>query len=512
MVKVVIVDDEINLLVGTSLTLEESIDDIETSTFDDATKAFDYLKCNKVDILICDINMPKLNGINLVKKVIDFQENLKILFLTAYSDFDYAYEVLKIPNCKYILKLEDDDVIIAAINEFITLIKHENLEKEAKIKNRLNAYKYEQYYTHKALKLYLTKSITLEELKESFEYEKFNKSQVAQIYLTSKIEKELKRTEEKDKIKLLCEEIVVCQFLKVLYMSDTEVFLIINCVDNLRQTLEKIQNYISERLNLTSVICYNENFITLEELPDVYNQISKKTMKYRYVKDLMLFSINAFIDEFSIKEFKQLKVNISDDYKIIESEILRIYKEVMNNDLTYHQAISLYLKIYFELINRFLSMGYDNKEVFNNDSLTDSFLFVSIESMKQNLEHILKQFKKFSKDESYLDGYNMIRKLENFVLQNIQKDISLERLAEEVNYNPSYLSRYYKTITKKNISSFVRDIKLQKAKELLENNDLLIKDIANEVGFISVSYFCSFFQKNLGLTPQSYRLKLTGQN
>ena len=101
--------------------------------------------------------------------------------------------------------------------------------------------------------------------------------------------------------------------------------------------------------------------------------------------------------------------------------------------------------------------------------------------------------------------HNIIRKINTFIRNNIDSELSLTKIAAAVYFNPSYLSRFYKAATGKNIIEYISEVRLEIAKSLLANTQLKINQISLKTGFTSPSYFTAFFKKSTGLSPKEYR-------
>ncbi|KIL38936.1 AraC family transcriptional regulator [Gordoniibacillus kamchatkensis] len=103
------------------------------------------------------------------------------------------------------------------------------------------------------------------------------------------------------------------------------------------------------------------------------------------------------------------------------------------------------------------------------------------------------------------DGRRLIRKVKEYIQANPDKDLRLQTLAEVVNLNPAYLSQLFKQETKVNLSDFITEVRIDRAKYLLANTDLKIYDVARLAGYQSPKHFMLVFKQLAGTTPGAYR-------
>ncbi len=104
-----------------------------------------------------------------------------------------------------------------------------------------------------------------------------------------------------------------------------------------------------------------------------------------------------------------------------------------------------------------------------------------------------------------IKSIDLLKKVKDYVNSFPLKDITLERVADSLNVSYSYLSRYFKQHAGYSFIQYVNDIKIRKAKEMLEATDTHIYDISDQLGFFSVNSFIRMFKKNEGITPGRYR-------
>ena len=95
--------------------------------------------------------------------------------------------------------------------------------------------------------------------------------------------------------------------------------------------------------------------------------------------------------------------------------------------------------------------------------------------------------------------------VKRYIYAHFGEELSIEMLAEQVFLAPSYLSTIFKKDTGQNLSKFIKECRMEKAKELLEGTHEKIVQISEEVGYANVSYFCQSFREYFGVSPQKFR-------
>jgi two-component system response regulator YesN len=113
--RVLIVDDE-PLIIETVAQIIEARDNIEIHKASSGKEALHEMRAYKVDLLITDIQMPFMSGLELVKTVRDLWPDCRIIILSAHADFDYAREAIELDVVSYLLKTDSDEHIVAAID------------------------------------------------------------------------------------------------------------------------------------------------------------------------------------------------------------------------------------------------------------------------------------------------------------------------------------------------------------------------------------------------------------
>ena len=145
MYRLLIVDDEHHIVDWLyELFTEKSGLDLDIAKAYSGNDALNILNDSKVDILLSDIRMPGMSGLELQQKVNEYWPDCKIIFLTGFDEFDYIYQAMKNESVCYLLKTEDDDRILEAVRKAAASIdkglKNEELLRRSFDSERLVAY------------------------------------------------------------------------------------------------------------------------------------------------------------------------------------------------------------------------------------------------------------------------------------------------------------------------------------------------------------------------------------
>ena len=102
-------------------------------------------------------------------------------------------------------------------------------------------------------------------------------------------------------------------------------------------------------------------------------------------------------------------------------------------------------------------------------------------------------------------SHREIETVKKYIYDHYNEELSTELLAEKVYMAPSYLSHVFKKETGQNLSKFIKSLRMEKAKQMLEETHNKIVNISYAVGYPNVSYFCRSFRAYFGVSPQQYR-------
>ncbi|MGI6176724.1 MAG: helix-turn-helix domain-containing protein [Christensenellales bacterium] len=154
-----------------------------------------------------------------------------------------------------------------------------------------------------------------------------------------------------------------------------------------------------------------------------------------------------------------------------------------------------------------IEAGADATEIFgvNSDYLNRISNFEEVEQLSEWLAIMLSRFTKTVFDASKMKHSELITQIVDYIRNNYMNKITLNDIAEKVNFSVSYISKIFKEETDMNLVTFINNVRIEKSKLLLLDKTIPLIEIAYMSGFDDQSYFSKVFKKIVGVTPGKYR-------
>lgn len=542
MYKIVIVDDDILIRKGIRNVIRWK--DLECEICAEASSGEEALKVIeevKPDIVITDIKMPNMDGIELIDRIKRTIPQCKIVILTAYREFEYAQRAIKIGAFDFLLKPTKVEDIINVIKKAINEIKKEKtiVEELEKINSILKE--------------------KLPVLRENFLFNVIfemiqNEDEILQMASLYEIEigsflmilAECTTREEKGKhnthLYLLGISNMLNDFLNhsytiySIYLNNSQAVYIIN---SKKEVEKKDENELFELLNQlkkAAVECFNIDLTLvvstwgngIVQLPEKYKECID-AINYRfyfdeediiYYKDLSHFFM--YMDDRKLKNLKNeilLSVRYG-NFTNINKLLLELEETLKKTKTDKQYILNFYYLLLIEvnMIKAQLSSVINtsnNSEVFENiDYLNEITRCKNLSELSNILRTSIQRTIEEVQNHNLNKMGSLVKKVIDYIKENYHlNDISLSDISEKFFVSPSYLSRLFKKETGKNLSDFINEYRIEKAKQLLLTTDLKTYEIADRVGIPDPHYFSRLFKRYTGCSPSEYKedAKLKGE-
>ncbi|MBP1988728.1 response regulator [Paenibacillus eucommiae] len=509
-------------------------------------EALELLKRHRIDIVLSDILMPGLDGIELLREIRSHWHACKVIMLTSHSDFEYVQSALSLGGLAYILKTEGDDKIILAVEKAIQMLHEEHdarkLIEKAKVHMKLAIPSLQREYLWSILQ---GKKVDSELLTEHFvniqlplhtdfpllllicrvdDWKEITKApdKALLIYAVQNIVEEF-LNEHAHLISLVYESSKIVWIIQPKSQEDGDWDKTFHYVNGM---LESIQRTCRHILKLFVSFALSSHEVTWTELADRFHAL--KFLLVRGLggrKETLLTEQNipmaASHSSYSglVSEQKPRNFQLQNKMPLLlhglengsEEEYYRLYEELSpiftEESIPRLQKIELYHAlsyVFLTLINKY-KLEKVLKEQIDLNQLIVFDEQVLWETWHRYFLHLAVFIFQWYKNEQEESTHEIVIKVHEYIETHISRDISLNQLADQVHLNPSYLSRLYKQITGNGLSEYLMEFRDRRAKELLKESHLKVHEIAATLGYNSSHAFIRFFKKQNRMTPQEYR-------
>ncbi len=484
------------------------------------------------DLAIMDINMPGINGLDAIRKIKEMNPSISFIIITAYDYFDYAVESVSLGVEKYLLKPVKEAVFVKTLEMVTERIKQQKermrdqLEQQERLKLAIPIIEASFVYS---LCMFDRDNDDLERYCSLLGYEEssgyimiLDFSQYrdsAEASIDAHLEGEKLYDEYRRVIKSCC-DCLVGPFMAnqiVVYIFDK---------DNSGSTYEQKTRSINLAERIMERISRHSKDLHIG-IGKFYTDVKDAKKSYRQAFNA-LQALHRLQDDEG-EPFAQSRILHDDDISET-TEGMDIWFEQAPEDEIFAKVpyekeatiLMLFDNVYNSLAggsgidfsslkNRMIGLvvGFFKRWEAVMDSNYDVLHQIIQAKSKQELHMICRQF--ISSVLPKINGSkqkkanSIIEKADRFIEANYSQDISLEAVAREVNLSPYYFSRFYKEMTGQNFIDKLANIRIEKAKELLLDPELSIKDISMKVGFTDPNYFSKAFKKITGVTASDYR-------
>lgn len=528
-----VVDDEEIIRNGICKKLSRFFDNLEIAPAqENAIEALHYIQNHHVDIVLVDIKMPMVDGLEFIKRARQHNSQLKFIVISGFKNFEYAKSAITLGVKDYLLKPIDNGEFKKVIGELIIELdkKKENQKKENAIKTKAyegSALKRSRYLTELVsadASIDTTELIAdLKELEISFQ----DTNYVVLSVMASNIKK---IPEFKNVSGLSILQYAVCNVMDEVFCNfgsnsfshqkeDFQFVIILNTESTISsyfilQKTNKLIDLLKNIYGLELKIGIGQEVHHITDVCKSYQQAYQSMLQCTMPesKDVCFFDdIND--SKNSIQLISGFQKDLLESYiknqneKEIKNSMKEIFQDLISNN--YENLKIIGYDIYFIVVKLLKENDKDMEIAYTMFTELEKMVSsgTNTEPVKQWLGDKLTEVSKMfiSGKKSY--GKSLIEEINKYVENNYSKDISLGTIANKFFINQSYLSQMFKKEMNIKFIDYITSIRLGKAKELLKTTSLSVNEIAETIGYSDTRYFREVFLKHTKETPSQYRKK-----
>ena len=528
--KVLIADDDfrIGLLIKELINWDEF--DLElTANVTNSDDALEAILCETPDIVITDIQMPRISGLDLIERAKEVKRDMKFIVVSGYKDFEYAHRALQYDVTSYLLKPIDEAELNDALKKIMgeLALSKEQLTKKEDFQKVVSAS--ERIVKKNIIDdiLDFQRSPSLESIKSKYGLELTEgvfRCVVIKLDYTGDGNIDVRQDQMTQDKALQIAEDVFGGVVKEILFSERSGFYIYCLLHYDPQNSRDIKDCLNELL--TDLQQYLRGFdqykatlgISMET--DEPGRILTALSEARRAVDnragmgaeRLIFSDSVpegppgFIHDFFRRSGERYLLSVES----FSSSLLAGCIDAMFDELSKEECLdyACFYELSKQLIYSFfekIDPIYDERDNAEKHLMQ---LYVHCYSasrlkafLKKELGHCLNECAAQLEQRSL----KPIRDAKRYINEHKGEKISLEDIAKVVDLNPVYFSVLFKKETGMNFNSYLINLRIDAAKDLLVKTKLTVLDIADKVGYKDVRYFSKLFSKTVGVNPAIYR-------
>ncbi|CAG5086297.1 Two component transcriptional regulator, AraC familyYesN5 [Thermobacillus xylanilyticus] len=503
-----IVDDERNIRLGLKAMIDrECADRYETLTAESGREALDIIRSRKTDILITDIRMPEMDGFALIREAAEAGHRPAVIILSGYDDFAYAREAIQYGVKEYLLKPIVREELYRALDRVEEALRRAEQTEEL----RQQA---ERYRTDMAASVFAyllvgdsaDEAVVMQRAEAAGLTELLTPDYAVGVLKTAG--DPLGRAKAEDWLKQRAAE-----GMRAIWTVDRDGLLVFASPDP--GLAEMLAGELARICEPPVYVGLSEREDSAARLPERYRQ-AKRALKRSLVMPPVRSAVltaspacGAFAADVPMDEVRKL-ANMLGTGRDQEMAALagRLFElpESPDGGVAYIEALSRALnEQVFDQV--FRTFGEESVEVLKLHRRVGSLdHYASLADYRRDVEELLLLLSDYIRSlRSAHAEHKEMRAAVAYIRENYWKDLNMAMAANHVSLNYAYFGQLFKEYTGESFVSYLRRVRIEKAKELLVHTDAKVYEIAERVGFDNVKHFNRVFKEHEGITALEYR-------
>lgn len=521
--KVLIIDDEKleRVLIRKGYNWEENGFEVIGEAAS-AQEALDMIKVNVPDIVLTDINMPNMNGLQFVGKALELYKdrNIKFVIITGYRDFEYARQAVKLGVEDYILKPISIEDLSNTMNKLKELIQKTEQEKNeiSKLKETLsiNIDIVKESFLQRLVENRISEQEALNKLK-GYGYQGLEQQCICcniRIDYKQEHEEEKKIKQSREILNLIGETQIDSLIMFVHYLGNVILYFTNVTEEQLIEKLKKLEETLKSHILLPTNIGVSRRQKGFEGIHKAYLE-SDKALSARimigqnqciHYEDYVAFKKTINLTEMDWEDFifsvqNCLEAKVEGHVK----KYMKLIQEANNFDLQWLKFMTVNILTKGELTLHKHGMSLSGLEgTLHFSDLIDQI--DSIEYMQDVIFKSLQAIMDYHKSIRPRKGKQIVGQALKIITENLyNSQLSLTFVADKIFTNDSYLSRIFKQEMNDTLINYIIKKRIEESIHLLNTTDLKVYEIAEKVGINDPHYFSICFKKQVGVTIKEYK-------
>lgn len=512
MFRILIVDDQARIREGIGAILKNHFENIETDTASDGAEAFLLMQRKIPRLVITDIRMPDMDGIELMRKAKEEFSDTQFIVVSGYDDFSYAQKAIEYGARAYLLKPLDRDALLLAVGRLYDEYERKETARQGQnVRQETPGKEQEKPRFAERLLLYLKGGVSEKPFGEDLlnEYPLLKGNYRFILFGIPIRGLEEGRDALRQRLCRIAEKYT--EGTDSLLLKDKNEMILISA-PSLKDDTDLL---VRARECSAGSIAVGEVFKGPDRLQEAYAQVKEIAVHH------LLFPGNRYLTEQDISE---MNTDFTIPYREVETicnlmgtgqddEIKKYIsgiferKRLCSYRIGFAMALcdTLYRSLRATeepLRNAGIASGADISMTNHLPEYCSMHAYlVKLQEEMLKLHHTAARYKEVYKENAKME------EAISYMKKNYAKELTLAMVSNEVSLNYAYFSNTFQKYTGKPFMIFLRDIRMEEGKKLLADTGLSIAEISERVGYDSYKSFSRSFKGVEGITPAEYRRK-----
>ncbi|MCR5771469.1 MAG: response regulator [Butyrivibrio sp.] len=497
----------------------------------DGKEALEMLDQYYPDVVLTDITMPYINGLELAEKITADYKDISVILITGNNEFEYARKAVKIGVCDYIVKpFEKEELIMSLLKlqDNIGKAVENTLEEPEKdnLEEKLKALIYAGVgqLDEDEIKSYSLFYDNEEKAKKALE------SSMETGFLVGLVKFDFTKLTEKTRItledfmnwekliaKMLEDKIDIEGSFKVFHDYENNIVVIMRFDDN--SQLDSFKGYefsdiidvIKSQLGINCAIGLAKAG-NIRSIKSTYENLmvflnNKSSGQFYDIRNSENSLMNGSLDAI-LRLNKDLETLQEDDVESVINDLWNNIKtgNSQNDSSGTFDVMNLLSSAISILMTNIISNGFSIEKIYGESFSPEKYLAFEEgpEKMKEKVIYLYKKRIEFEKAKKNSKTYDVASTAKKYIEENFSNSsLSISDISEKLCVNQTYLRKMFKSQMDMTLSEYITQYRMQEAKKLITTTDEKLSVVAEKVGFSDVSYFSNVFKKYYGISPRS---------
>lgn len=528
--KVMIVDDESLVRIGLQSMIQWEVNGYKIAgVFKNGEEALEAAKHHSFDIVLTDIKMPGMDGLELIRELRKLNSEMKFIILSSYNDFEYMRQAIKLEVKDYISKYELEPEDLFNVLNNLTFSETAEVEKASLTNEILEIDQWEkekQFILDYSINEHLVieecllpiwdahcnslegsriRWITINPIARATDYSQseWKAMEFAANELFSRLKNPF----------FLGESQNILHGIRIETNDESE----LRAQEHLERMATEWISAFSNNLNISIRVGISSSVEGIKQWQMARDEAKKALMMEFFTdKNLFFYSLDMSGNNFSDEEWFALHRKIRTRVQFLQFDLMAAECIEWFEELSYKKSPKEWVRLFSlaasqlanELIESFHLERDDIREYFG-----PLWPFSEVISQSQTKEQLISLIRKMSEQSMLLiqkrhDRVNWVNQVKKYVKDNYSSNIRLEEVAELVSFSVNHFSGRFRQETGEAFTDYLTRIRIKEATRLIRESNLSTEEIAERVGYPNANYFVKVFKKKTGQTIKEFKKKV----